>query len=352
MSNKSQKVLLTYLAITTAVVIIQFYFYGTPQIQDESVRGFLQDFLSSIFTALASFLAIYFFIESRGIRFSSSDEPSYNSPDLLPTNKIQSFLDGFKLDLKNEIDQLITLKLPEVGREIDIAIDYTKLELFKMMGLGNPQKRTVFQDFNIYREEKAIGNINAVSYFWADTLFGDAINAKIIQESDQSFLRIKFESHLGSLGCNLAVRPQNQRPADLTDTGLAFLTIWARVPEESSQDSDNLSSVGIAILIVNDKLQQWQYAYNENRFLQRRVDKGNWQRIDIPLSVDDGHWSLFKSDGNQRMDGDLGHPDFSVIAAVVIKVGMFTGKRSELEAGKGIIDIDKIEFSASQAVPM
>jgi hypothetical protein len=313
MSRPAKEVrrLLIYLGIALSVVSVLGYFLSGG-LKNAALKSFIEDFCSNSFGALVAFLAIAMLLENYEISWG-----------------------------QNSIEEAAEL----IGNQIDQEIDFKKIEPHTLMGLKEPEKRNLFQDFSVSRNS-ATGNVNAVSFLWADTLRGDSVRASIMEEDGGAFLRTWFDVHQDSWGCNLSIRPQNERPAYLKDSGLNFLTLHFRIPENGSQNADHLRSVGIAILVINGMLQHWQFAGRENQFIQKEVTSPSWQRIDIPLDPECCQWALFSSDGNRKF-GNLEKPDFSIISSVIIKVGAFTSQRNELGAGKGIIDIGKIEFNVT-----
>ena len=63
-------------------------------------------------------------------------------------------------------------------------------------------------------------------------------------------MKIEFQSFEPSWGCNVTIRPQNERAVDLKTQELNYLFFQARIPTEVLQDSDLLHDVGIAIRLV------------------------------------------------------------------------------------------------------
>ena len=214
--SKKIRRLLIYLGIALAVISIFGYFMSAG-IENERVKSFIEDFCSNSFGALVAFLGIAIFLENYNLSWG-----------------------------QNSFDEAAD----KIGEHIDKNLDFEELEPYTLMGLKSPEKRNLFQDFLVDRTSLT-GNINAVSFLWADTLCGDSINAKIMEESGRNFLRTSFEVHEKSFGCNLSIRPQNERPVYLKDSGLNFLSLQFRIPEVNFNNNENLQSIGVAVLVIN-----------------------------------------------------------------------------------------------------
>jgi len=219
-------------------------------------------------------------------------------------------------------------------------------ELYSFYGLLGTKIGMTFQNFRVSRDSDG-ENTNAVSFLWADTLYGNSVNAKVIGSEVEPFLRIEFQSFEPSWGCNIAVRPQDQRAIERRSQELNYLFFQARTPQEILQSADLLQDVGIAIRLVNGKYQHWDYGNRAGEYIQFPVKgDGTWTVICIDLQ-DKKRWSHFISDGNSHINEDeKNNADLSILAAVIIKVGKFRpGIRGELGYGKGVVEIKDMRFS-------
>jgi len=193
--------------------------------------------------------------------------------------------------------------------------------------LAKPVKRSVFQDFHA-----AGPNIQPVQYLWADSRKGNWINAKLIVASEppSSILRIDFSNSVGSLGCNISIRPQDRQALLLGEA--TSLHIDARVPDESK-----MAEVGIRVRLVNGYMQHWRSTAAQIL----RVRRGEFQ--DIMEELNPMCWEVFGSDGTggaDLMDG----PDFSIISSVNLELGAWGEFAPTPTAGDGIIELREIRF--------
>jgi hypothetical protein len=230
---------------------------------------------------------------------------------------------------------------------LTISVRHPGNDLYSFYGLLGTKVGMTFQNFRVSREADC-DNVNAVSFLWADTMCGNSINAKIVNyEGVEPFLRIDFECYERSWGCNIAIRPQDQKAVERKNQGLDYLYFQARIPEEALQDPNLLNDVGISIRIVNGKYQQWDYASRAGEYVQFHVrEDGAWGIICIDVQ-DRKKWSHFISDGNPHIsDDDQNNADLSIISSVIIKVGGYKqSTRGELGSGKGRVDVKDIRFS-------
>jgi hypothetical protein len=120
-----------------------------------------------------------------------------------------------KFDLfKNELYARIQQMSKQIGEEVNTKLDLDSNELYTFFGLKGTRTGSMFQDFRVYRSDPRRPNDNAVSFLWADTLYGNTINASV-QNNGESFLRVEFQSFSSqSWGCNIAIKPQNQRASE------------------------------------------------------------------------------------------------------------------------------------------
>jgi hypothetical protein len=255
-------------------------------------------------------------------------------------SKLVDNFNTFKKDLFAQIQQMSK----QIGEEVNTKLELDSNELYRFYGLQETRTGMTFQNFRVSRSSDS-KNINAVSHLWADTLYGNSVNAKVISDKIEPFLRIDFQSFENSWGCNITIRPQDQKAIYRKDQDLNYLFFQARIPEEVLYDTDFLQDIGIAILIVNGKYQHWDYANRAGEYIQFQVKKdGTWTGICIDLH-DKTRWSHFTGDGNQYINEyEMTNADLSIISAVTFKVGRFRDIRGELGHGKGRVDIKDIRF--------
>jgi hypothetical protein len=306
-----------------------------------------QEVIKAITINLASELlavGILFFIINRMFLLGDSDDLSRKLIDILTRDNsplIMKF-DLFKSELYARIQQMSK----QIGEEVNTKLDLDSNELYSFYGLLGTKIGMTFQNFRVSRDSDG-ENTNAVSFLWADTLYGNSVNAKVIGSEVEPFLRIEFQSFEPSWGCNIAVRPQNQRAIERRSQELNYLFFQARIPQEALQSSDLLQDVGIAIRLVNGKYQHWDYGNRAGEYIQFPVKgDGTWTVVCIDLQ-DKKRWSHFISDGNSHInEEEKNNADLSILAAVIIKVGKFRpGIRGELGYGKGVVDIKDMRFS-------
>lgn len=214
---------------------------------------------------------------------------------------------------------------------------------YKFLGLDRrtTEQRygSVFQDFNVKRSGEHF-NINAVQYLWADALPANTISGEIIRDNKSNipYLRVKF-NHNGGWGCNIAIRPQNEKALF---NKCKYLTFEARIPADEIKEGF-LERVGISVRIINGYLQHWEYAFNPREYIVLPVEANEWGGKQIKISLyKKKFWNLFTSDGN--CDGPV-EPDFSIIAAVVLKFGEIPNSPGEPCPGKGVVDIRALQVT-------
>jgi len=188
-----------------------------------------------------------------------------------------------------------------------------------------------FQDFHILRPG---GNINAVSYLWADTYVGNTINAFV--DNDDHFLRIEFNNKPGSYPSNLAIRPNAEKALENTYSK-AIITFEARTP--NLKKSSKKENIAFGVRVVNGWLQHWEYSDKPGEYRQFQINNSSWKKHQVELHG--SSWNLFQSDGN-RFQGPT-KPDFNIITAIVIEVGTYNVP-GRLGNGAGIIDIRQIKL--------
>ncbi|NJL46917.1 MAG: hypothetical protein HC929_04705 [Leptolyngbyaceae cyanobacterium SM2_5_2] len=375
-TDKTAYIAALFAALVTAFLATVF-FLVEASIQNAGLKEFIQGISGNIIATTLSFLIVYIFITSRGalgnqreeqrrvldevdIRASQLKAELFQGLDQIAVRLVREIdeklspdksnslglrLDSFRAELLSEVRGMGA----QIGNLVNSKLDLDSNDLYSFYGLKEVATGVNFQNFMVSRDTDN-ENVNAVSYLWADTLFGNTINAKIIGEMDP-FLRIEFESLEPSWGCNITIRPQNERAVRLEGQGLNYLYFKARIPPQALQSLDLLKDVGIAIRIVNGKYQHWDYASRAGEYRQFPVHgDGTWTAIYVDLQ-DKRKWCHFESDGNQYIsEEEICNANLSVIAGVVIKLGRFRpGIRGELGYGKGIIDIKDLRFSPNQA---
>ncbi|WP_435548371.1 toll/interleukin-1 receptor domain-containing protein [Desulfobacterium sp. N47] len=214
-------------------------------------------------------------------------------------------------------------------------------EYYKLYGLRGLRVSSLIQNFDVKRTAGA-HNINAVQFYWADSLFANTISAENIK--DGKTLRVRFD-HKGGWGCNIAIRCQDGMACHNKNRS-RYLIFDARIPLEEIQDSiksETLNEVGISVRIVNGRMQHWEYAFNPREYIICSVRKNEWGGEPVKIDLSDNLlWHQFTSDGNIKLDPD--GPDFSVIAAVILKFGKVPQFPTEPEPGRGIIDIRALQL--------
>jgi hypothetical protein len=306
-----------------------------------------QGVIKAITINLASELlavGILFFIINRMFLLGDSDYLPRKLLDILTRDNsplIMKF-DLFKSELYAQIQQMSK----QIGEEVNTKLDLDSNELYSFYGLLGTKTGVIFQNFRVSRDGDN-ENTNAISSLWSDTLYGNSVSAKIIGSEVEPFLRIEFQSFEYSWGCSIVVRPQDQRAIERGSQQLNYLVFQTRIPQEALQNTDLLQDVGIAIRLVNGKYQHWDYGNKAGEYIQFQVKADGVWNISVCIDLQDKRkWSHFTGDGNQYISQDeMSNADFSVISAVVIKVGKFLGIRNELGYGKGMVDIKDIRFS-------
>ena len=215
-------------------------------------------------------------------------------------------------------------------------------ELYRLYGLHGLRKSSLIQNFNVSRKGDT-HNINAIQFLWADALFGNSISAKHMK--DGKTLRIRFD-HMGGWGCNITIRCQDGL-ACLNENKSRYLSFDARIPLEEIQrfaESELLHEVGISIRIVNGLLQHWEYGLGTKEYIVVPVKKSKWGGKPVKVDLSDRLlWHQFTSDGNTKINQE--GPDFSIIAAVILKFGKIPLDPIEPQPGKGIVEIRAINLS-------
>lgn len=383
------ELLLTIVGILLIVVLVFIYpsLSGKQNFVD-SLRQLAQNIIPGIVGAIISYFTLYFVLFKKKISLKTTPP----SQEIGNYEQLIQNIDQLTQELKGEeykigklkevvvveeekIDQLtkevqreeekekenfkaVREKIEETKNKIIEEIDKTKKvvsedtieinSLYTLYGLKNQERTGVetFQDFNVDRLRG--NNKNAVSYLWADTYRGNEINAFIIKrEGEIPFLRIKFNSKENSLGCNLAIRPQDEQPLDNRPPNKKkYLVFQAKIHQENeTQENENFKDIALAFRIVNGYMQHWEYAGRNKEYRQIHVNSNKWKTFYLDLG-DSNKWSLFDADGNQ-IKGPK-DANFDVIASVVIKVGSYTGAAEEPGAGEGIIDIRELKLSLTE----
>jgi hypothetical protein len=351
-------------AALITILLASIYFLVEANVKDASWKGFLQGISGNIIATTMSFLVVYIFIMRENVFGDSQDVyrrilnqidlsinqlrdgilgKIENRSDLDSNSFFENKLELLKSDLISQMRQITE----DIGNQVNTKLDFDSNELYSFYGLLGTKIGIVFQDFRVSRDSGS-ENTNAISSLWADTLYGNSVNAKVINSEHYSFLRVEFQSFESSWGCNVTVRPQDQRALDRRSLELNYLLFQARIPPEALQSPDLLQDVAIAILLVNGKYQHWDYGNRAGEYIQFPVkEDGSWTNVCTNLH-DKTKWSHFTGDGNQHINQDeMNNADFSIISAVVIKIGKFRpGIRGELGYGKGVVDIKDMKFSS------
>jgi len=223
-------------------------------------------------------------------------------------------------------------------------------DYYKFYGLRGFRSGNLIQDFNV-SGEGCSHNVNPIQFLWADALYGNTISAYTVNNiKGENFLRIKF-NHRKRWGCNVAIRCQDGL-ACWNENNLKYLTFNARIPlieieklKRTTKSNVLDKEVGISVRIVNGLLQHWEYAIGPGAYKILPVRANKWGSnsiVKVDLS-DTNFWYLFTSDGN--FIDDHSTPDFSVIAAVILKLGKIPEYTTEPGPGEGIVDIGAIHLS-------
>jgi len=265
----------------------------------QPTKDLFQGVIVNIVSSCLTFVAIYYFL----LRFKAFDAA------------VESRQFG-------QIIQKVEELGPAIGKEINTRLDLDSNDLYKLCGLKDLEFDTRFQDFKVDRRPEG-RNINAVSYLWADTYLGNEINAKIVRDQEGSpFLNVSFSSANGSLGCNITIRPQNER-AKHREMEFRYLTFLAQASLDGNNLGEDTDRIGLAIRIINGKFQHWDYGSGPREYYQLAIatSDSRWTPISIDLN-DSSSWHHFTSDGNQYVsEFDSEQPDFSVLSGLVIKLG-------------------------------
>jgi len=352
-------------AVLLAILLTLVYFLVEANVKDISWKNFLQSVSGNIIATTLSFSVVYIFITRFNALGDSKNDYQriYNQIDLvidqlksdifprieskLDLGKNSSFDEKFDL-LKSDLALQIQQISKEIGNQVNTKLNLDSNELYRFYGLQGVRTGMIFQNFRVSRASD-IKNTNAVSHLWADSLYGNSLMVKIISNKPNEpdpFLTIDFQSFENSFGCNVTIRPQDQKAIDRKNQDLNYLYFSARIPKEVLHDADFLRDIGIAIRIVNGKYQHWDYASRAGEYIQQKVNEdGTWTEIYIDLN-DKTRWSHFSGDGNQYInENERNNADLSIISALTLKVGKFKGdSRSELGYGKGRVDIKNVRF--------
>ena len=341
--RQQEKYLLALIAILIVVICILLY-KDISSVSGMNLWGSLVELLLGIIVNIISsaitFIAIYFFIESRGLFASTSN-----------TLKLEKYIQDQLDEVKRSILDYVNKLGPSIGKEINTQIDLDSNELYRLCGLKGADSSLSFQDFRISRnrDEK---NINAVSYLWADSSMNNKISAQVIQDRDFPFLRISFTSNQNSYGCNVCIRPQNEQ-AKRRDSNLKYLNFMARAISTSGSSEQN-DRIGIAVRVINGKFQHWDYGSASREYYHLPIPisahDSEWVSISVNLS-NLRSWYHFSSDGNQYIsEPERDSPDLTVLSGLIIKLGRCGPdgpgmSRGELGPISGTVDLRQIGFS-------
>lgn len=337
-TSRPIRALLTFLAILIVILLIVAYF-SAQSLQNPALVNFSQGVIENMIAAILSFLAIYVFLTKKNVSLEVFNP--FRQQEIMTKPELES--------LKTELLSTIREIAPQIGKEIDTQIDLVNYnEFYKFFGLKDKQTAAIFQNFRVSKADPG-GNVNPVSFLWADTSSGNTINAQVLAGQAGPGLRVEFESKEGSWGCNIAIRPQSQKAVNLNGQRLHYLHFEASIPEEALIDKDLLHDIGIAVRLVNGKYQHWDYAAQIREYIQFQVVRSKgWQDFYLDLQ-DKTQWSPFDGDGNTNVNpNELRNADLMIISAVVLKFGKYRAMRGELGPGKGKVDIRDIRFTETQ----
>lgn len=233
------------------------------------------------------------------------------------------------------------------------SVGHKDLDLYRFLGLKGGRKTErdddpsifhspVFQDFTMRG-----GNINAVSFFWADTSKKPPSKISARLDREDNFLTVLFESH-STGGTNIAIRPSHDI-ARLKEDKYRYLAFDMKLRKEDEDDSEN---VEVSFRVVNGWLQHWLYSRKSSKegFLKAKLNPSNatkWQTFYLDLETPQ-LWQLFDSDGNYKYGPDKAK--FDIITSVIFEFGC--GVEQELGGiedkpgpGKGKVDIRNIRLT-------
>jgi hypothetical protein len=215
-------------------------------------------------------------------------------------------------------------------------------EYYRLYGLGGLRTDPLIQNFKVSRTGDT-HNVSAIQFLWADALHGNTIDAEHIK--DQEALRIRFH-HKGGWGCNIAIRCQDTLACHNINR-LRYLSFDVRIPLEeihNNPELELLSEVGIALRIVDGRLQHWEYALSPNQYYILPVNKTEWGGKSVKVDLHDfSRWHQFTSDGNIKVNYQ--GPNFSIIASVILMFGSPDQTPGEPRPGRGIIDIRELKLT-------
>jgi hypothetical protein len=214
-----------------------------------------------------------------------------------------------------------------------------KIPYLNAYGLVNKLRNDgIFQNFNCKRGDD---NVEPIQFLWADSRpkkHRNIISTQLCETEGNCFLRVYFENY-GLAGCNLAVRPQDERAHKASK--FQYLVIDAKVAPSSK-----LSSIGIGLRLVNGYMQHWRLGHGQDQSKFFEISNAQFGEAPLKINIENAKWNVFKPDGTaSRGPAADEPPDFSIVASVVIELGAFDEDQEKaLPPGKGILDINEIRF--------
>lgn len=232
------------------------------------------------------------------------------------------------------------------------SVGHDDLDFYRLVGLKGDRSNEkgdnsfifhnpVFQDFTMRG-----GNINAVSFFWADTSKNPPSKISARLDRQDNFLTVLFESH-STGGTNIAIRPSHDI-ARLKEDRYRYLAFDMKLRKEDEDDSEN---VEVSFRVVNGWLQHWLYSRRSNEgFIKAKLNPGNaskWQTFYLDLETSE-IWQLFDSDGNYKYGP--GEAKFDIITSVIFEFGCGVeqesgGIENKPGPGKSKVDIRNIRLT-------
>jgi len=291
---------------------------------------FAQSILLNLSTEIGGAVIIFFIFE----KLFSLESLENNNKLSISDKEILSKID-------NKLETVF-----EKSNQFDTNLLYTTL------GLKVETRRDkIYQNFDINRKIENTGNVNALYYMWADNYYHNIINAEVLRDNEFPFLRVYFEFKKHSWGCNVGVRPLNDK-ALANEPFKQYLLFDSRIPKESDNNNLSLSKkISVSIRIADRYIKHWEYAIDiksydyvkfPRKYIQFKTTDNDWETHSIDLLSN--NWLPFTMDGN-RLHGQE-KPDFSIIPLVVIEFGSYIEDANRPSEGCGLIDITNIRLSS------
>ncbi len=181
---------------------------------------------------------------------------------------------------------------------------------------------------------------------WADSAYENGISATLGTSDGVDLIRIRFTNLPGSLPGDVTIRPLGLK-AIAVGKDQRFLAFDIRAPTQgrgNKEPDQGGKALAIAIRLVDGRATQWCYQTRDTRHSFTIAVSDSWTSVYVDLM---SGWARFDADGNHYYSAD--HPDFSVIAAIVIEVGTVGAPRPG--PGMGELEIARIRLSCDVPLP-